>query len=126
MEVHGAQYEFTAPQNTVIGVLSKRMAWVAYFLIALGVLAVLGGLVTLADGGVSAVIQGPLMVIIGIWTKKAAQAFDNVVKTEGSDISNLMAALGELRKLYTLQYWVIMIALVVVGLAIVVGVFAAL
>jgi hypothetical protein len=74
----------------------------------------------------NALIQAPFFVIIGIWTKRAAVSFQRVVTTEGSDVTNLMAALGELKKLYTLQYWLILLVIALIALAVVVGTIAAL
>ncbi len=107
----GPAYEFDAQQNDLVGELAKRMLWVAYFLLAAGALVGVAGMGTLSEGGIVGIIQAGFMIIIGVWTKKAAAAFDGIVQTEGSDIANLMVALGELRKLYTLQFWVIALAI---------------
>jgi len=121
-----AQYEFDPGQNALIGVLAKKMLWVAYFSIGAGLLLVVAGVVSIADGGMTALIQAPFFVIIGIWTKRAAVSFQRVVTTEGSDVTNLMAALGELKKLYTLQYWLILLVIALIAFAVVVGTIAAL
>ena len=107
----GPAYEFDTRQNELVGTLAKRMRWVAYFLLVAGALVGVAGMGTLAEGGILGIIQAGFMIIIGVWTKRAAAAFDGIVQTEGSDIANLMVALGELRKLYTLQFWVIALAI---------------
>ena len=104
-------YEFDARQNELVGELAKRMLWVAYFLLLAGALVAVVGMGTLTERGIFSLIQAGFMIIIGVWTKRAAAAFDGIVQTEGSDIANLMVALGELRKLYTLQFWVIALAI---------------
>ncbi len=104
-------YEFDARQNELVGELAKRMLWVAYFLLLAGALVGVVGMGTLTERGIFSLIQAGFMIIIGVWTKRAAAAFDGIVRTEGSDIANLMVALGELRKLYTLQFWVIALAI---------------
>jgi disulfide bond formation protein DsbB len=117
----GPAYEFDARQNELVGTLATRMRWVAYFLLVAGALVGVAGMGSLAEGGILGIIQAGFMIIIGVWTKRAAAAFDGIVQTEGSDIPNLMAALGELKKLYTMQFWVVALAiglLVVVLLAI--------
>ena len=121
-----AQYEFDQGQNVLIGALAKKMLWVAYFTIGAGLLMVVAGVLSLSEGGLAALIEAPFLVIIGIWTKKAAASFQRVVTTEGSDVTNLMAALGELKKLYTLQYWLILLVIALITLAVVVGTIAAL
>jgi hypothetical protein len=98
------------------------MRFVGYILLALGVLVIVAGIVNFRLGGFATIIQGIIQLIIGIWTAKAATSFQLIVKTQGNDIENLMTALGELRKLYALQYWIFIIALVLV----VVGIVAAL
>ena len=120
------QYEFSGSQNELIKNLADKMRFVAYFLIAAGVLGVIGGLVSLRAGGFGGIINGVVYALIGVWTNSAASAFRRIVETQGSDIENLMGALGELRKLYTLQYWLLIIALVFIALALVVGIVAAL
>lgn len=114
-------YEFDQTQNRLIDGLSQKMRFVSYFLIALGVLLVLIGIVRIRAGGFGSAIQGVLQIVIGIWTKQAAASFQKVVATEGSDIQNLMGALRELRKLYTLQYWIFLITFILVAVSIVIG-----
>ena len=120
MESRG--YEFSGSQNELIKNLADKMRFVAYFLIAAGVLGVIGGLVSLRAGGFGGIINGIVYILIGVWTNSAASAFRRIVETQGNDIENLMGALGELRKLYTLQYWLLIIALVFIALALVVGI----
>lgn len=115
-------YEFNNTQNQLIRQLAQKMRFVGYILIALGVLVIVAGIVNFRLGGFATIIQGIIQLIIGLWTAKAATSFQLIVKTQGNDIENLMTALGELRKLYALQYWIFIIALVLV----VVGIVAAL
>ena len=124
MEQQG-QFEFSTTHNLLIGTLAKKMTWVAYFLFLTAVLFALGTLLAFEAVGPGGLVQAALMIIIGIWTKKAAGAFGQIVNTAGSDISNLMDALGELKRLYTLQYWVFIIAAILVGIGVIVGVMAA-
>jgi hypothetical protein len=49
-------------------------------------------------------------------------AFSRIVKTTNSDIENLMIAMGELRKLYTLQYILAIITVVFIALAFILGI----
>jgi hypothetical protein len=48
------------------------------------------------------------------------KAFKLIVETQGNDIENLMGALGQLRKLYTLQYWLFFIGLIFLAIAVIV------
>jgi hypothetical protein len=107
------EYEFSNSQNELIQHLADKMRFVGYFLIVLGAILTLVGLISLVKGGgVSAIVNGTIQLLIGFWTQKAAASFARIVKTQGNDMQNLMGALGELRKLYTLQYWLYIIAIV--------------
>ncbi|MFM6189745.1 MAG: hypothetical protein ACKPEN_19875 [Planktothrix sp.] len=110
-------YEFNESQNQLILDLSKKMMFVSYFLIATGALGTLAGIITIMQGGFSGIVQGVVLLITGIWTINAAKGFQLIVNTEGNDIENLMGALGQLRKLYTLQYWSFLIALIFIVIA---------
>jgi hypothetical protein len=117
-------YEFSDSQNQLIRNLSDKMRFVGYFLIATGALIVLTGLFAFtrggAENGFSAIIQGVIQIVIGVWTTRAAQSFKRIVETSGNDIENLMGALGELRKLYALQFWLILIALIFIAIGFIV------
>ncbi|MBD1804368.1 hypothetical protein H6F98_02635 [Microcoleus sp. FACHB-SPT15] len=114
-------YEFSSSQNELIKQLADKMRFVGYFLIGVGVLTAIGGLLALRNGGVGSIISGVVQVIIGVWTSKAASAFKLIVETQGNDIENLMGALGELRKLYALQYWALIIAIVFAVIGLILG-----
>ncbi|MGD1717546.1 hypothetical protein [Dapis sp. BLCC M172] len=115
------QYEFDQSQNELILDLSNKMRFVSYFLIAGGILSGIIGLLSLNAG---VVIPAVVDILIGVWTLKAASSFKLIVDTEGNDIVNLMGALGELRKLYRLQYWLLIITLVFLAIALVIGIVA--
>lgn len=117
-------FEFSESQNQLFSDLARKMRFVSYFLIVLGVVSLIAGIFTLNRTGLGDVVQGVLSIVIGAWTGKASASFQLIVETRGNDIENLMGALGELRKLYLLQYWAILIALVFVVLALVLGVVA--
>jgi len=116
------EYEFNESQNELIGSLASTMNFVGYFLIAIGIVAAISGIITITQGGFPELVQGIAQLIIGFWTMKAAKSFKLIVDTEGRDVENLMGALGELRKLYGLQYWVIMITLIFVFIGLIVAI----
>jgi sulfite exporter TauE/SafE len=90
----------------------------------LGAIVAAGGLFTLSRGieGVVTIFMGALYIIIGIWTIRAADSFKKIVDTAESDISYLMNALNELKKLYTLQYVLMIIAIIFMGITILAGI----
>jgi hypothetical protein len=110
------QYEFNPSQNELISDLATKMRFVAYFSVAFGVLSAITGLIQF---DVAVLIQGTIAIIIGIWTVKAASSFKKIVDTKGNDIELLMGALSELRKLYSLEYWLLIIGLVFIAIALV-------
>jgi hypothetical protein len=110
------QYEFQPSENKVIGELASKMNFVGLFLLAVGVLVIAHGVVVAVHWG--PIISGTLTCVVGIWTQRASVSFRNVVHTEGRDISHLMRALEDLRKLYSLQFWLLCLSmlLALVGL----------
>jgi len=118
------EYEFNNSQNELIQNLASTMKFVAYFLIVVGIISAISGLIAITRGGFTALVQGVVQGIIGFWTIKAAKSFQLIVDTEGRDIENLMGALGELRKLYGFQYWILIIAIIFVVIGLVVGLIA--
>lgn len=126
-----SEYEFSSSQNELIGDLAKKMSFVAILSIAAGIVVLIFGIITLVAAfaepvrfseAINMLIQGIFFLLIGTWTRKAGLGFKRIVTTAGSDIENLMGALGELRKLYTLQYWLVILLLVFVILGIVAGI----
>lgn len=124
MEVR--QYEFSSSQNQVIKQLADKMRFVSYFLIGVGVLNALIGIIglfsTTLRGSFGEIITGILLTLLGFWTYKASISFKRIVRTQGNDVENLMGALGELRKLYTLQYWLLIITLIFIVIGIVLAI----
>lgn len=119
-------YEFTIAQNESIRVLSRRMKFVGIFYVIASVLMGLAGLVALFIAPLIGVLYLILLtpqLLIGIWTINAASSFKLVVDTRGHDIPHLMNALTSLRKLYTLMFWLLIVALAFMVVAIAAGIF---
>lgn len=114
-------YEFDQTQNLLIRDLARKMRFVSYFLIALGLLLILDAIFAFRTGEIGGIITGIAQIFIGFWTNRAANAFQRIVETQGQDIENLLAALAELRKLYILQYWLILITVIFIIVAILLG-----
>lgn len=116
-------YEFTSEQEASIGRLARRMDVVGKVLLVLAGLAVLGALFGQETvERIDHLVSGVLFGLIGWWTVRAARSFQDVATTEGHDIPHLMTAIGELYKLYSLQFWVIVVMIVVLVLGVVAGV----
>jgi hypothetical protein len=111
------QYEFKPGENRIIGQLASKMHFVGLFLLAMGLLVIAIGVVVVFHIG--PIISGTLACVVGLWTQRASTSLQSVVQTEGNDMSHLMDALDDLRKLYSLQYWLLVLGmlLAMVGLA---------
>jgi hypothetical protein len=104
-------YEFTGDENKLLAKLASRMHFVGLFGLGTGVLVIAAAVVR--DHHFAAILSGAFYALIGIWTQRASVSFRRVVETQGHDIRHLLHALEDLRKLYTLQYWICLLALLV-------------
>jgi hypothetical protein len=104
------QYEFPESENALFRNLAWKMHFVGLFLISIGLLTIaIGGLVL----HIGPILTGTYSAILGIWTQRASTAFKSIVDTQGKDVTHLLEALEDLRKLYTLQYWLCVLTLAV-------------
>jgi len=129
------EFEFDGAQNAVIRQLSATMRFVA---IANLVGAIVYGLsasihlVSYLARPASATLamllvmgsMTALFYLIARWTTHAARSFESIVTTAGSDIRNLMTALGDLLKLYRLQKLLIIVCFSVAAVGIVLTIVA--
>ena len=115
-------YEFTAEQNQVIADLARKMLWVGIFTFLIGALALTGGLASAwgsrPDAAMVLILAAAFLLAVAAWTVAAARSFRRIVTTEGQDIPHTMAALTQLRRFYTLHFWLIVVYLVLIVLAI--------
>lgn len=120
-----SEYEFNDAQNRVFSDLGGAMAFVAVALVVLGVFSILVGGLALLDGagadGLAGVVQGVVLLLIGIWTRGASGSVRQIVSSSGSDIANLMRAMEHLGRVYRLQRVLLLIAIVFLVLGIVAG-----
>lgn len=118
-----AEYEFTPDENVVFTKLASVMRMVAFMSIAFGAIALLGGFADLfgenemvdVPRALTSILQGAVFALLGTWLQTASRSFRDIAVTEGRDITNLMNALQDLSKVYSLQAILIAIALVVLG-----------
>lgn len=127
MTQQASAFEFSDVQNDVISRLSSRMKFVGIFYIVVGAMMGLGTVAMLFIMPPVAVIYGLVTaaeILIGLWTNNAASSFRMITSTQGNDVGYLMNAIESLRKLYNLQFWLLIggIALcVLVVIAVLVG-----
>jgi hypothetical protein len=112
-------YEFTAEQNNILRQLSKRMKGVAIFLFIAGGLVIVQGIQAMLMGGtlIFSAAMGAIYILMGVWTFKAGKSYEQIVVTEGNDIEHLMKANSSLLSLYNLQFWLIIIGVILVVIA---------
>ena len=119
------EYEFSEIQNGVIGDLASKMRFVGTMGVIIGIILMLGGLAPYVTGnaaggsaGAANVVMGGASAVIGAWTRTAGGAFRTIVQTGGHDIANLMHALSELRRVYTLQRILLIVVMLLLVLAV--------
>ena len=117
-------YEFTALQNSTIQLLGERMKFIGLLNLLFAGLVGLGGIFILFQSlpqALVAFLEVAFFGFMGFWTYQGAASFIKIVQTRGSDISHLMNALEDLRKIYNLQFWlmVFMLGMIVLGIVVV-------
>ena len=114
-------YEFTGGQNAVIEDLARKMHGVGIFMLVLGVLSLVGfaaGFLGPEAPSLAWIAIAVYLLLIGLWTVRSGREFRQVAATEGEDIPHLMTALAELKKFYTLHFWLFVVYLVLIVLTI--------
>ena len=114
-------YEFTPEQNVTLNRLAARMRFVGGALIVVAFLAAGESLVLAWQGsgmGVGLAI-GAILLLIGVWSMRAGGQFRAVTASRGDDISHLMAAITEIRKLYDLQFWALLVVVILLSLSLI-------
>lgn len=129
-----SSYEFNTSQNDIFQDLAKKMNFFGLLLLISGVISLLIGILVtfnlfsiqiediFLSSGINGILEGVFLLLIGIWTRKAAVGFSRIFKTTNNDIENLMNAMSELRKLYTLKYFLAIITVVFISLVFIVGI----
>ena len=99
-------WEFSPVQSVLIARLAARMRFVGAALVVLAVLLALWSVLGPRHGDMLALQLGLILGLTGLWSARAGAARARLTRTAGADIALLMRALGEMQKLYELQYWV--------------------
>ena len=112
-------YEFTQKQNALVRALATRMRLVGAGLLAVAVMLLAVAVFGRVDVPSLLTVLGVVLGCIGFWSIRAAVEMRAIVRTRGADIPHLIRALGELRKLYDVQLWVIAALVLLVALSVV-------
>ena len=115
-------YEFNAEQNELIADLARKMKTVGIFMAAIGALTAIGCLTSAMrarlDLAIALALAAAFLIAVATWTLMAGREFRRIVDTRGNDIPHTMNALAQLRRFYTLHFWLIIVYLVLIVLAI--------
>lgn len=115
-------YEFGERENVTVAHLALMMRFVGLAHLALGA-ALAAGMARFWPVSMRAVmvlaVMAILVIVMGIRLVRAAARFGDIVTVRGRDIENLMAALGELGRVYAVQRWMFVAAALVIFLALV-------
>ena len=108
-------YEFDSAQNETIHTLAKTLQFVGMVTMVFALVFALGCLRAMTQSEWPEVIsQGMVMVFtfaMGSLMIKAGKAFQAIVATAGEDITHLMAALDNLRQMYSILSVIIIISI---------------
>lgn len=66
-----------------------------------------------AIAAIAYAFSGFLVLLVGMWTQQAAAGFAGITRSQGHDISSLMAALSAMHKKYHLMYTILWIVAIV-------------
>lgn len=108
------QFEFTSAQEKLIRDLARKMRFVGLAFLVIGIATPIVEFAAVRS--VRLDLAFLVYILIGIWTFSAGNAFMKVVETHGRDITHVMDALGALKSMYGLIFWLLIAALVVVAL----------
>jgi hypothetical protein len=118
-------YEFSTEHNTLFSNLASKLRTVGITFIVLGVLQSFLALINSGTFGIlTGVAGGVLFAVIGVLMVNAAGSFKLIVDTEGQDIDNLIQALRSLLSMYTIQFWALIVSILLVLLVVVQAVIA--
>jgi hypothetical protein len=121
-------YEFTAGENEIIFELARTMRFVAMFQAAAGAVFVFAGIALLGGGSTTSIAvlmgQGALNVLVSGWMLAAARHFQRVVGTRGQDVTHMMGALSQLRRMYDLQKLLVFVTIAVFAAGLAAGLLA--
>ena len=133
------EYEFSPEQNELIARLSNAMRWVSVPMLALGALCMVNLIMSLvwlvqtksyqdwhAIGTMLYLLFSTLLFLaFAVWTSRSSFQFQQITETRGQDISHLMGALDDLRKVYGVLATFVKVFVAITLLALVLNLVAA-
>ncbi|TGM81399.1 hypothetical protein EHR01_00930 [Leptospira mtsangambouensis] len=98
------QQQLEISKNRILNKLSSRISLFGKILIVLGVLYLIGGLVTIKDN-YGNIFEGILQIILGYLTTRVSILFKKASTLENPTIEDLLAAFEATTNLYTMQLY---------------------
>jgi hypothetical protein len=116
-ELAPVPFEFGESEELILSGLAGKMRLVGLFILGIGLFIFAYGVVriintqTQQSGEVGYIFAGLLDFVVGIWTFGAGTEFKKIAETPNKDTELLMRGLENLLRLYTLVYWLCLLAI---------------
>ncbi|ODU01627.1 MAG: hypothetical protein ABS79_01385 [Planctomycetes bacterium SCN 63-9] len=108
-DAESGRYEFGENENLILSGLASKMRLVGLFIVGIGLFVFAYGVVRMVEVGY--IFAGLLDFVVGIWTFGAGTEFKKIAETPNKDTELLMRGLENLLRLYTLVYWLCLLAI---------------
>jgi len=109
-----APFEFGESETLILSGLASKMRFVGLFIVGIGLFVFAYGVIRMVDiqaqAEVGYIFAGVLDFVIGIWTFGAGTEFKKISQSPNKDTELLMRGLENLLRLYTLVYWLCLLA----------------
>lgn len=110
-------FEFGESEELILSGLASKMRFVGLFILGIGLFVFAYGVVRMVDarafqgGEVGYIFAGLLDFVVGIWTFGSGSEFKKIADSPHKDTELLMQGLENLLRLYTLVYWLCLLAI---------------
>jgi hypothetical protein len=108
-ETGSVPFEFGESENLILSGFASKMRLVGLFILGIGLFVFAYGVVRMVEVGY--IFAGLLDFVVGIWTFGAGTEFKKIAETPKKDTELLMQGLENLLRLYTLVYWLCLLAI---------------
>ena len=109
------EYEFSDSEDRTIRELGSKMVYVGLFMVGIGLCFAVSTIQRWTrhqEIEVGLLFLNMLIMVFGVWTHRAGNDFREVARSEGTDVTHLMDALGSLLNCYRLIYLICFVGLV--------------
>jgi hypothetical protein len=103
-----APFVFGESEYLILSGLASKMRLVGLFIVGIGLFVFAYGVLRMVEVGY--IFAGLLDFVIGIWTFGAGTEFKKIAENPHKDTELLMRGLENLLRLYTLVYWLCLLA----------------